>query len=229
MLAGGLALGAWSGCGTGDAPPRPGHTAITRGRAHAVAPLLSIRQADLPEIKPSARLPVPRAREAIPSELSCSRSFVRHRPPSGLWGFAASDRLTAGSGYHISGASSTAFVMSTSAVARATVARSPRGVRAEERCLRRALLRDLPPGLRVHDVVVRPLSATVPGADASVAYEAAAGVQGAPLIVYFDSFHFVYGQDLIELTTYHSVAHVASSWNERLLGLLVARARAHDR
>lgn len=225
----GLAIATVAGCGAGDPAPRPGYTAIARARAQAVAPLLTIRQADLPEVKPSAHPQAPVGRAAIASGLTCPRPPGRHRAPAGLWALARSDRLTAGSGYHISGAYSTAFVMSTPAAARASVARGVWGTRAEERCLKRALLKDPPPGLHIHRVVVRSLPAAVAGADASVAYEAAAGVRGAPLIVYFDSFRFVYGQDVVELTTYHSVAHVPRSVNERLLGLLVARARTHDR
>jgi hypothetical protein len=222
----GLAIATLAACGSAGLPPKAGYTAIVRARARAVAPLLTIRAADLPEVKPSARPPAPLARERAVSALTCGPSSKRHRPPSGLWAFARSDSLAAGSGYHISGASSTAFVMSSPAAARGSMSR---GVRAEEACLRRALLKDPPFGLHIHDVVVRPLPATVPGADASVAYEAAAGVRGAPLLVYFDSFRFAYGQDAIQLTTYHSVAHVPRSVNERLLGLLVARARMHDR
>jgi hypothetical protein len=44
-----------------------------------------------------------------------------------------------------------------------------------------------------------------------------------------DSIFFSYGQDVVTLTTYHSSRPVPRSMEERLLGLLVARARAYAR
>jgi hypothetical protein len=62
-----------------------------------------------------------------------------------------------------------------------------------------------------------------------VAYQTVVGVRGAPLVLYMDSIAFAYGQDMVTLTTYHSSRPVPRSMEERLLGLLVARARAHAR
>lgn len=238
-LAAGLALlAAAGGCSSSDPPPKLGYTAITRARARAVAPLLTIRAADLPEVKPASHPPSPLTRATIAADVSCAHHPTHDQLPAGLWASARSNTLVAGSGYHISGASSTAFVMSTPAAALSSIGQGtgPRTevrpgetVRLMERCVKHAVLASVPSGLHVHGVVVKPLSMSVPGADASVAYETALGVRGAPLIIYFDSFDFVYGQDVIELTTYHSVAHVPRSVNERLLGLLVARARTHNR
>jgi hypothetical protein len=44
-----------------------------------------------------------------------------------------------------------------------------------------------------------------------------------------DSIVVAYGQDMVTLTTYHSSKPVPPAMEERLLGLLVARARAHRR
>jgi hypothetical protein len=69
----------------------------------------------------------------------------------------------------------------------------------------------------------------VAGADASVAYQTIVGLRRAPLIVYIDSIVFTYGQDMVTLTTYHSSKPVPPAMEQRLLGLLVARARSHTR
>lgn len=117
--------------------------------------------------------------------------------------------------------------MPTSAAARLNIAA---GAHLDPGCLERVIRRALSrTRLHVRGVVVKPLSTTVPGADASAAYQTVVGVRGAPLVLYIDSIAFAYGQDLVELTTYHSSKPVPPAMEERLLGLLVARARSHSR
>jgi hypothetical protein len=124
------------------------------------------------------------------------------------------------------GASSSVSIMPTSAAARLNIAEAVR----QQTCVERALRRAVAKGFHgVRGVVVTPVSITVPGADASVAYQTIVGLRGAPLTVYMDSIVFAYGQDMVTLTTYHSSGGVPRSMEERLLGLLVARARGHAR
>jgi hypothetical protein len=119
--------------------------------------------------------------------------------------------------------------MPTSAAARLRVAEDKR---LDRTCLEHALRGRLAKRrlrLPVRGVVVEPLSVNVPGADASVAYQIIVGYRGAPLVLYMDAIELAYGQDLIELFTYHSSKPVPPAMDERLLGLLVARARSHSR
>jgi hypothetical protein len=155
------------------------------------------------------------------------RPRPHHAPSQAPWASANSDRLSAGSGYHVLGASSSASIMATAAAARLGVAE---GANLDDACLAHAVRRALSrTRLHVTGVVVKPLSLPVPGADASAAYQTIVGVRGAPLILYMDSIVFAYGQDAVTLTTYHSSKPVSRPMEERLLGLLVARARAHAR
>lgn len=81
----------------------------------------------------------------------------------------------------------------------------------------------------VRGVTVEPLSITVKGADASAAYRLVAAYKGVPLVGYVDSIVFSYGQDAFTLTTFHASKPVPTAMDERLLGLLLARAKAHSR
>jgi hypothetical protein len=255
----GLVIGVGTGCGAGDPPARPAYTSIVHSRAHAVAPLLTIRPADLPEFKVTAH---PAAAQEGPEdahEARCLRRAAPQVPPSARstgaakharqprhrsspslpahrssqsqrrWAFAKSQQLSAGSGYHTLGASSSVSIMPTSAAASLQVAEEER---LDRTCLEHALRgRFARKHLRlpVSGVVVEPLSVSVKGADASIAYQIIVGYRGAPLVLYMDAIELAYGQDLIELFTYHSSKPVPPAMDERLLGLLVARARSHSR
>jgi hypothetical protein len=124
------------------------------------------------------------------------------------------------------GAFSRVLIMRTAAAARLNIAD---GTHLDQACLKRAIRRAAATEFHVREVVVRPVPITVAGADASVVYQTIIGVHGVPLILYMDSIAFAYGQDVVTLTTYHSSGGVPRSMEERLLGLLVARARAHAR
>jgi hypothetical protein len=251
-LAAGLMIAMASGCGgVRPAAVRPAYTSITRHQAQAAARAVNIRAGDLPEFKTVAHPSYERKTTKVADEPSCARPSkhggspprargarprrtARHGRSSGhgashaprAWASANSDRLSAGSGYHVLGASSSVSIMPTSAAARLNIAEAVR----QQTCVERALRRAVAKGFHgVRGVVVTPVSITVPGADASVAYQTIVGLRGAPLTVYMDSIVFAYGQDMVTLTTYHASRPVPRSMEERLLGLLVARARAHAR
>jgi hypothetical protein len=255
ILAAGLVIATAIGCGADPAPVRPAHTSITRHRAQAVARMITIRAADLPEFKATAHPATAQESSEAAHQVNCARPAGRrglaHRAPSarrgrtarrarhsghrvsraprGPWASARSDRISAGSGYHALGASSNVSIMPTSAAARLEVAASEH---LDQTCMEHALRAEVTKEhlrLPLRGVVVEPFSVNVPGADAGVAYRAIVAYRGAPLILYIDSIVFAYGQDLIELTTYHASKPVPSAMEERLLGLLVARARAHAR
>jgi hypothetical protein len=242
-----------SGCGGGhSAAVRSAYTSITRSHAHAVARALTIRVSDLPEFKVTAHPATAQEGQEAADEVNCVRPAARrgsaprvpgarstrtavharrpgHRgtPSQRPWGYAKSDVLAAGSGYHALGAFSGVSIMPTAAAARLSITQS---VNLDQACMEHALRRGLLKSrLRVRGVVTEPLSVAVPGADASVAYQTVVGVRGAPLVLYMDLIFFSYGQDVVTLTTYHSSKPVPRSMEERLLGLLVARARAHTR
>jgi hypothetical protein len=247
-----LAIAVASGCGgTNPSPVPSAYTSITRSQAHAVARELTIRVGDLPEFKVTAHPPEAQESAKVADEVKCRpapkhqvsapRSVAAPRPRAAQrgrsaehrrarsqapWASANSDRLSAGGGYHLLGASSSASIMPAAAAARLGVAQ---GANLDEVCLAHAIRRALSKTrLRVSGVVVKPLPVSVPGADASVAYQTIIGVRGAPLVLYMDSIVFAYGQDVMTLTTYHSSKPVPPAMEERLLGLLVARARSHS-
>jgi hypothetical protein len=250
ILAVGLAIGTAIGCG-GDPPAlRSAHTSITRSRAQVVAREITLRAGDLPEFKAKAHAPAARTGAEDVDDLNCARPSkhgasppqalgARHRQTAGrdrrsrqrgstrrIWASARSDRLSAGSGYHALGASSSVSIMSTAGTARLNVAEGER----QRACMERVLSRAARKGFHdIRGVVVKPLSMAVAGADASVAYQTIVGLRRAPLIVYMDSIVFAYGQDMVTLTTHHSSKPVPPAMEQRLLGLLVARARSHTR
>jgi hypothetical protein len=252
-LAAGLMIAMASGCGAGSpSPVRSAYTSIMRSQAHAVARELTIRVGDLPEFKITAHPPEAQQSAKVADEVKCRpapkhrvpapRPVAAHRPRAAErarpaehrrprfqspWASANSDRLSAGSGYHVLGAYSSASILPAPAAARLGVAE---GANLNDVCLAHAIRRALSKTrLRVRGVVVKPLPVSVPGADASVAYQTIIGVHGVPLVLYMDSIAFAYGQDVVTLTTYHSSRSVPRSMEERLLGLLVARARSHTR
>jgi hypothetical protein len=255
----GFALATVLGCGSSDPPARPAYTSILRSRAHALAPLLTIRLADLPEFKVTAhpaalqegpedaheaRCLRPAAHQGAPSARGTGTAKharqPRHRSPPSQpahrssqsqrrWAFAKSQQLSAGSGYHTLGASSSVSIRPTSAAARLQIGEDER---LDRTCLEHALRERFARRhlrLPVRGVVVEPLSLSVKGVDASVAYQIIVGYRGAPLVLYMDAIELAYGQDLIELFTYHSSKPVPPAMDERLLGLLVARAESHSR
>lgn len=268
IMTAGFALATVAGCGASDPPAKPAHTSILRSRAHAVAPLLTIRQADLPEFKVTAHPATAQEAPEAVHETKCvrppasqgasgtrgtrtvehprqpgrrgspsrpgrrgARSQPGHRasPSQRPWASAKSERLSANGGYHLLGASSHVSIMPTSAAVRAEVAEAKN---LDETCVEHALRGRLAKEhlrLPVSGVVVEPLSVNVQGADASVAYRIIVGYRGAPLVAYMDAIELAYGQDLIELFTYHSSKPVPPAMDERLLGLLVARAKSHNR
>jgi hypothetical protein len=225
ILAAGLMIAMASGCGGGHpAAVRSAYTSITRHQAQAVARAVNIRAGDLPEFKAVAHPPVTHEGPDAAHEVNC----VRRRGSSSRrsWASARSNVLSAGSGYHALGAFSNVSIMPAAAAARLNIAEAIR----QQTCVERELRRAVAKGFHgVRGVVVKPFSIAVPGADTSVAYQTIVGLRGAPLTVYMDSIVFAYGQDVVTLTTYHSSSPVPRSMEERLLGLLVARARAHAR
>ena len=224
----GLVIAIASGCGGGHpAAVRLAYTSITRHQAQAVARAVNIRAGDLPEFKAVAHPPVTQAGMEAADDLSCASPLGHRRSPSQVaWASARSDRLSAGGGYHALGAFSRVLIMRTAAAARLNIAES---THLDHACLKRAIRRAVASEFHVRQVVVKPVAITVPGADESVAYQTIIGVHGVPLILYMDSIAFAYGQDMVTLTTYHSSRPVPRSMEERLLGLLVARARSHTR
>lgn len=238
------AVGVVTGCGAASDPPvRLAYTSIARSHAHAVARAVTIRAGDLPEFKATAHPSTAQTSAEVAREVACPRPIVssaretrtshRGRRPTGgspsPWAFARSPQLSAGSGYHALGASSSVRVMPAAADARLGVDRAARQLRQEARCLEHRADRIRLGVLRVRGIVVRPLSVSVAGASASFAYHLVMAARGAPLVLYVNVVAFAYGQDAIELNTYHASKPVPPAMQERLLALLVARARAHSR
>lgn len=250
-----LVSGALAGCG-GDPPAvAPAHTAIARTHAQTVAGDIAIRAGDLPEYKAKLKARTPLTGARIADDPRCARVPRRAKSRSRTagargggdaarrrqagqsgsrvlrvpspWAFAQSQRLSAGGGYHALGAVSSVSVMPTAAAARLSVRA---GANADRACLKGAIRRAAAAQLPVRAVVVgpAPVPAAIPGASVTAAYRTIVGVHGVPLVLYLDSTAFAYGQDVIELTTYHTSRPVPPGMDERLLGLLAARARAHS-
>jgi len=249
LLASAPLLVATTGCGAGDPPTRLAYTSIARTRANAVAREITLRAGDLPEFKAAAHAldtqegqkagelpcarPADRQGSATPaSNAHGARTLDRIRPAahgSALrpWASAASDQLSAGSGYHALAAFSSVAVLPTSVAARLVLSQAKE---MDIACMERTLHRSLSKGrLRVRGVAIQRLASTVPDSDASVAYQAVISSRVTPLVLYMDLTFFSYGQDVVTLTTYHSSKPVPPAMDSRLLGLLVARARAHSR
>jgi hypothetical protein len=160
---------------------------------------------------------------------AASHPAHRRSPSLRAWASAKSDVLSAGSGYHTLGALSSVSIEPTSAAARLEVAQAKNLNRTCMEHVVRAGLAKQHLRLPIAGVVLEPFSASVGGADTSAAYRAVLAYHGAPLVLYMDMIFFSYGQDLFMLSTYHSSKPVPSAMEERLLGLLVARARSHSR
>jgi hypothetical protein len=253
-----LAVGVGCGSGD-PKPVPTAYTSITRSRAHIVATALTIRAADLPEFKVTAHaagsqegLQDPRYRSCVRASTHENASHAHgaraatqaHAPRTGVprsqaahpssspsrpWARAQSRRLVANSGYHVLGAYSSVSVMPTPGAARLEIAGAQY---ANRTCLEHVVRAELAKERRrvsIGGVVVEPYSASVKGVDASVAYRAVMAYKGAPLVAYVDVISFSYGQDVMTLTTYHASKPVPPAMEERLLGLLVARARSHRR
>lgn len=245
-LIAGLTLTAVVGCASNNDPPKAQAplTSITRSRAHVVAPLLTIRQADLPELKvrahvaPAADLRLAhcfRQNQAAHVRSSSRQVKIAHsRRSSGArptqrrpWAKARSERLLANSGYQSLQADSDVLIMPTAAAARSQVAAAKD---TDLSCISHVLVADQSQGrFGVRGASVEPLSMTVKGADASVAYRTVLAYKHSPLVYYIDSITFSYGQDAFTLNTFHASKPVPPTMNERLLGLLVARGRSHSR
>lgn len=253
IVAAGLALTSAGACGAGDPPPRPGYTSIARSRTHAVAPLLTIRKADLPEFKVTAHVAAApegprnahetncvrvairkseRGRHAIAavhtSKLAPVRAHVRSTWQQPL-ASARSEHLFANGGYQTLGAFSYVSIMPTPVAAQSGITEAKD---LDQTCMEHALRGSLAKAhsrLAVRGVAVEPLSMGVKGADESAAYRIVVGYRGAPLVLYMDLIFFSYGQDLMTLTTYHASKPVPPAMDERLLSLLVARAKSHSR
>lgn len=224
----GLVLTAAAGCASNNHPPavRAPLTSITRSRAHVVAPLLTIRWADLPEFKVAAHAVTQKTQHAA-SEVQCPgrrHTSGEQRP----WASARSDRLSANSGYQMLGAWSKAEITPTAAAARRDVGEAARLKVCVEHALRSGLLRSAL-GPLVRGITVEPIQVNVKGADASAAYRAIVATRGAPLVDYIDMIFFSYGQDVFALGTYHFSKPVPPAMEQRLQGLLIARARSHSR
>lgn len=242
------------GCsGASDPPTHVARTAIERSRARAIAPLLTIRAADLPEFKVKARPAAAPWAIRVAGEAACVR--LPHRPhsqgtaahsqgavvargarrgprrppsPQRPWARAHSGQLFANSGYQTLDAFSDVSIMPSAAAARLAVERaSDVDAACMERALRRTLTKERLP-VPVRGVVFEPLPLNAEGADASVAYRMVLGYRGAPLVAYVDLIYLSYGQDAMTLATYHASKPVPQTMDQRLLGLLVARARSHS-
>jgi hypothetical protein len=209
-------------CGSSDPPRAPVPlTSIKHSRAHLVAPLLTIRAADLPEFKVAASNKGPQLDVQCPGHRRSS-----HRPAR--WASVRSQYVAANSGYHALGAWSYAQIMPTAAAARLEVAEARRRKVCVEHALRSGLLRSGSPS-DVRGITVEPIQVKVNGADASAAYRAIVAARHEPLVIYLDATVFSYGQDVFVLGAYHSSKPVPSAMEERLQALLIARARSHGR
>lgn len=213
-------------CGSSDPPrPRAPLTSITHSRARVVVPLLTIRAADLPEFKvtahPAASMEGPRVEAKCPGHRVSSR-------PLRSWASAKSQYVSANSGYHALGAWSYAQIMPTATAARLEIAEAQRRQVCVEHALRSGLLKSAFRS-EVRGIAVEPIQLKVSGADASMAYRAVVAARRAPLVIYIDTTVFSYGQDVFVLGTYHSSKPVPPAMEERLQGLLIARAHSHSR
>jgi hypothetical protein len=225
MLAGLLVLTV-SACGRGSDPPmrRAPLTSIARSRAHVVAPLLTIRQADLPEFKVTAHA-ASRESPRAGTEVRCAG--LGRRGPQQTWAAARSEQISANSGYQTLGAWSRAEIVPTAHAARGEIAAARRRV-CMEHLIRSGVLRSR---LRAHvrGITVEPLQANVEGADASAAYRTIVAARGVPLVIYLDTIFFSYGQDVFALGAYHFSKPVPPEMEQRLQELLLARAKSHSR
>lgn len=222
-MSAGLALSVAVGCASNSDPPkaRAPLTSITRSRARVVAPLLTVRAADLPEFKVRA------SDEGPELDVECAgHRLSAHRPVR--WASVRSRYVSANSGYHALGAWSYARIMPTATEARLEVAETRRRRVCVERALRKGLLRSGSPS-QVRGITVEPIQVKVNGADASTAYRAIVAARREPLVVYLDATVFSYGQDVFVLGAYHSSKPVPPAMEERLQALLIARARSHGR
>lgn len=213
----------WASCGSSDPPVQLPSTSITRARADAVARKITIRAGDLPEFKATAHLLGAQSTHQAVVKRSCGGS----RPPFRPWAQAGSQELSAGNGYHALDAFSGVAVMPTAAAADLVVSDLRK---IDLACMEREFRREFTKGRsRVRGVFVGRLPTIVSDSAGSVAYQAVISWRTIPLVLYMDITLFAYGQDVVALFTYHSSDPVPPAMESRLLGLLVARAKAHSR
>lgn len=135
--------------------------------------------------------------------------------------------LSAGNGYHALAAFSIVAVMPTAASAGLAVSDMRK---TDLACVERQVRQEFTKGSsRIRGVFVGPLPTRVSDSDGSFAYQAVITWRAIPLVLYMDVTMFSYGQYVVVLFTYHSSDPVPPAMESRLLGLLVARARAHSR